>query len=491
MRRRIRSGILALVAPVFLAVLPGCTDMFREELDETRAKLTALQELASAVNRDLTTLDLIVKELDDAHTILPESFRETDEGYEVSFRDEKKIFIPFGKDGVSFIPVGVQDDTDGLFYWKVNGEWLLDAEGNKIRAGATDGIVPQFEVREDGYWWMSVDGGKTFEPFAPCSDMDGLGVFRNVQQTAQGKVILTLWDGQVLELASEFPFRMSFEGPVRDTVLIAAGELLPIPYKVIVDGETDQPLVVTSGTDGTYLSSLVAEDGTSGVVKVQAPGDFVEGYILLSASCGGYSAVKMITFKPRRFSPALSCSTIRFGSGDGSQLIPFEANFDYVVSQPAEPWLAVIPDPESGALTFTVLANAGNEVRACEVTLSPKDNPDFVCTTFQVIQATESYSIRLEEGDAFSFDAGTLQAPAAGGDATLWLTFRSELSVSVPETADWIRAEMTDREGFRRLTVQVDPLLETTGREERILILAGAIPVGEIKVIQAGAPAGE
>ena len=462
--------------------------MFREELDETHAKLAALQELAGAVNRDLTTLDLIVKELDDGHTILPESYRETEEGYEVSFRDEKKIFIPYGKDGVSFIPVGVQDDADGLYYWKANGGWMLDADGNKIRAGATDGVVPQFEVRDDGYWWMSVDGGKTFTQFASCAEMDGLGVFHDVQQTAFGKVVLTLWDGTVLELSSEFPFRMSFDGPVRDTVLIAAGELLPIPYKVLVDGETDQPLVVTSGTDGTYLSSVVAEDGTSGVVKVQAPAEFAEGYILLSASCGGYSAVKMITFKQRTIDPDASFSTIRFGSGEDSRAIPFKANFEYVVSQPAESWLEVTPDPETGALTFKVLSNAGNEVRACEVTLAPKDNPDFVCATFRVLQATESFTVQLEEGGVLTFADGTLQAPAGGGDATLWLTFRSTLSVSVPETAGWIQAEMTDTDGFRRLQVHVDPTTETAGREERIRILAGAVPVGEIKVIQAGAP---
>ena len=72
MRNRIRSGVLAMVMPVFLSVFSGCTDMVRPELDETHAKLRALQELAGTVNRDLTTLDLIVKELDDGHTILPE-----------------------------------------------------------------------------------------------------------------------------------------------------------------------------------------------------------------------------------------------------------------------------------------------------------------------------------------------------------------------------------------------------------------------------------
>ena len=492
MRRKIRSGFLTFVMPVLLSVFPGCTDMVREELDETHAKLSALQELAGTVNRDLTTLDLIVKELDDAHTILPESFRETADGYEVSFRDGKQIFIPFGKDGVTFIPVGVQDDADGLYYWKVDGEWLLDAEGNKIRAGATDGIVPQFEVRDDGYWWMSVDGGKTYEPFAPCADMDGLGVFREMRQTALGKVILTLWDGETIELSSEFPFRMSFDGPVRDTVLIAGGETLPIPYKVMVEGETDQPLTVTSGTDGIYVSRLEAIDETTGVVKVQAPADFTEGYILLSASCGGYSAVKMITFKQRVFTPDADFVTVRLGSGDEPRAIPFTANFEYVLFPAPAAWLEVTPDPETGVLTFKPQPNTGNAVRVCEFSVSPKDNPDYVCTTFRVLQATDTYTIQLEEGGAFTFDPEqkTLYAPAAGGDADLWLTFRSTLSAFVSGEADWVRTEMTDEDGFRRLKVHVDPTTDTAGREVTVLIRAGAVPIGEIKVIQVGASTG-
>ena len=278
MRKRFRSGLLALVLPGFLSVFSGCTEQVRPELDETHAKLQALQELAGAVNWDLHILDLIVKELDDGHTILPETYRLTEDGYEVSFRDGKTIVIPFGKDGVDgrqFIPVGVQDDEDGLYYWKVDGEWLLDADGNRIRAGAQDGFVPQFKV-EDGFWMISIDGGVTYSELASCEEMDGMGVFRQVEQTPFGKVILTLWDGETIELSSRFPFRMSFEGAVRDTMLIAAGEMLPIPYKVNLEGETDQPVLVTSGTDGIYLSCVEAENDTTGVVKVQAPAAYAD-----------------------------------------------------------------------------------------------------------------------------------------------------------------------------------------------------------------------
>ena len=499
MRRKIRSGVLALVLPVFLSVFSGCTDLVRPELDETHAKLQALQELAGAVNWDLHILDLIVRELDDSHTILPESFHQTEDGYEVSFRDGKKIVIPFGKDGADgrqFIPVGVKDE-DGVYYWQLDGEWMKDADGNRIRAGATDGFVPQFKV-EDGSWWISFDGGASFSELASCDEMDGFGVFRDVRQTTSGKVVLTLWDGETIELRSQFPFRMSFEGPVRDTLLIAAGELLPVPYKVVVEGETDQPVVVTSGTDGVYLSSLEAADATSGVVKVQAPADYADGYILLSAGCGGYSALKMITFRPREITPAESFATVRLGSGSDPKAVPFKANFPYVVTvktQQGEAWLEAVSDPETGTLTFTPQANAGSEVRECVVTISPEDNPDYVCTTFRVVQATETPTVQLEEGSPFTFDpeSKTLYAPAQGGDAVLWLTFPSSLTAVVSDDTPWIRAEVVDVDGFRRLGIHVDPTEDTAVRGGSVLVCLQArpVPVDVIKVIQSGAVSGD
>ena len=500
MRKRFRSGLLALVLPVFLSLLSGCTEQVRSELDETHAKLQALQELADAVNWDLHILDLIVKELDDGHTILPETYRLTEDGYEVSFRDGKTVVIPFGKDGIDgrqFIPVGVKDE-DGVYYWQVDGEWLLDADGNRIRAGATDGFVPLFEARADSLWWISLDNGVTFEPFASCEEVAGFGVFKDVQQTVSG-IVLTLWEGNTIEMLAKSPFRMSFDGPVRDTVLIAAGETLPIPYKLVLEGETDQPIVVASGTDGVYLSRLEAANDTSGVVKVQAPADYDDGYILLSASCGGYSALKMITFRQRKISPADSFVTVRLGRGSDSKAVPFKTNFPYVVTvrmEQGEAWMEAISDPETGTLTFTPQANIGKEVRECVVAIAPEDNPDYVCTTFRVIQAKEDYGVQLEDGGPFTFDPGQspepgiLSVPAEGGDAILWITFRSSLSASFSETIDWLQVEMIEVDGFYQLKVHVDSLTEETGREELITIQAGEVPVGKIKVIQTGASAG-
>ena len=108
--QRLFRAVVPVVLAAFLTALTGCTGLVQDDLDATHQKLEALKELVSSVNNQLTILNKIVGELDDSHTIIPGSFKETDEGYEVSFKDGKTIVIPYGKDGIdgeTFIPVGV------------------------------------------------------------------------------------------------------------------------------------------------------------------------------------------------------------------------------------------------------------------------------------------------------------------------------------------------------------------------------------------------
>ena len=86
-----------------------------------------------------------------------------------------------GKDGSTPV-IGVAQDTDGVYYWTLNGEWLLDDDGNKLPvsgedgkdgangadgkdgqdgADGKDGITPLLKI-ENGYWYISYDNGVTW-----------------------------------------------------------------------------------------------------------------------------------------------------------------------------------------------------------------------------------------------------------------------------------------------------------------------------------------
>ena len=506
MRKFIRA-VVPVVFTAFLSALTGCTGMVQDDLDATHRKLQELQDYIAGINDQLNNLERIVNALDDSHSILPGSYVESEEGYSISFKDGTTVFIPYGRDGMdgrTLIPVGVRNDEDGHYYWTVDGDWFL-VDSTMVRVDATDGadgIAPQVKV-EDGYWWISFDGGITFMQLASCDEMDGIGVFSDHPDLSDpSKFVLVLWDGTRIEIPYYVPLRIAFDGPVMDTLVVAAGETLSIPYEVLTEGEAGEPVIVTSGTDGVYFSRIVAGDEPGrGEVIVQAPDPFCEGYIVLSAYCEGYSAVKMISFIEREI--PVESTTVRLAAVDTARTIVYETNFEYEVLSITYPesegndvreWLEVIPDNESGTIVFKPRANTGNRIRTCTVTICPVDNPDFVITTFDVRQATQT-AITFDEFDqqsAFSFDREELilRAPAEGGDVDIWMTSRIELplSVSVPEDADWVTASMTAENGFWRLHVHVEAIEPEDERstEATISVQIFGIPLqfNTIKIIQ-------
>lgn len=501
----LRWGLL----PAILVWVTGCTGMVQQELDETHAKLSALRKQVESANAELTRLSGIVSELDDSHTVLPDSFEPTEGGFKLSFKDGKTIEILAGQDGADgrVFPIGVAwNEEEGCYCWTIDyldGEgvvWLTDADEKPRRAGAVDGndgIAPEVKLEEDG-WYVYIGEEKT--KLADLEDLDGIGVFRNAFEDAE-KVYLEQWSGDTLEIAKYVPVRIAFNGAVRDTVLIAGGEVLPIPFEVLVEGNTgEQPVVVTSGTDGTYFSEIVegTEPGKD-TVLVTAPAEFDEGYILLSAYCDGVSALKMITFRQREVSE--KAVQVRIGSGSETRVLPYKTNFPYRIVKPEEAsWLEVTCNADADTLTFTTLPNDTGEIRTCEVFIVPENNPEFVVTTFRVAQASDALKAYIGEGATLIYEPdpleetlGTLWATAAGGDAELWITSPVDLSVSVSEAASWIHASMTAEDGFQHLRVHVDPLEEAAERRNKISFQfkAGGVSISRIDVIQAGATTGE
>lgn len=469
--QRLFRAVVPVVLAAFLTALTGCTGLVQDDLDATHQKLDALKELVSSVNNQLTILNKIVGELDDSHTIIPGSFKETDEGYEVSFKDGKTIVIPYGKDGVdgeTFIPVGVLS-KDGYYYWTVNGEPILGDDGKPIKAGSTDGVAPEITVEGD-YWyitWNYPDGTTVKRRLASCEDVDGIRVFSGYDRSDPNKLVLTLLDGNVIELPYFIEFNLSFDGAVMDTIKVSAGELIPIPYKVLVEGGTDQPVVVTSGTDGVYFSQVVrGEESGAGVVKVQVPDPFEEGYILLNAYCGGNSTTKMISFQERHI--PFAEQTVRLASGEDTRTVAYDANFDYEISveypdaEADADWLEA--KSESGSISFKTRSNPSDAVRNCIVKITPKDNPDYLCTTFEVKQATNRAIVfENDESSTLTFtsdsERAVLTAPAEGGDAIIWMTSLdgTSLFIEMPE-ANWYTTELNQVDGFYRLKVHVDAL---------------------------------
>lgn len=185
----------------------GKLDEYGQSIKDHEQRILALEELCKQMNTNIKALQTLVDALEKRDYVTNVSeVRSNGEiiGYTISFAYSDTITIYHGqdgKDGVNGVDgkdgytpqIGVMKDTDGIYYWTLNGEWLLDEKGNKIKAVGTDGtngsdgkdgqdgtdgkdgadgVTPQLKIEND-YWYVSYDNGATWVQLGKATGEDG------------------------------------------------------------------------------------------------------------------------------------------------------------------------------------------------------------------------------------------------------------------------------------------------------------------------------
>ena len=179
----------------------GKLNEYGESIRDHEQRISALEELCKQMNTNIEALQTLVDALekrDYVTNVAP--IREDGKvvGYTISFANSDTITIYNGKDGADgqdgvdgkdgYTPqIGVMKDTDNIYYWTLDGEWLLDAKGNKIQANGvngtdgtngsngtngTNGVTPQLKIEND-FWYVSYDNGATWEKLGKATGEDG------------------------------------------------------------------------------------------------------------------------------------------------------------------------------------------------------------------------------------------------------------------------------------------------------------------------------
>ena len=204
--------------------LTGCRQKIWDEIDKLDDRVTALEDAVKKTNKDISALQAIVDALQ--KNVYVTDVITTSEGYTIQFSDGTSAVISNGQDGVNAPVISVRQDTDGFYYWTLNGEWLI-VDGKKVRANGKDGvdgtngingkdaITPQVRINEDTKEWeISTDGGLTWIPTGVIAegkdgedgsviiggDSEG-SLFESVDTSSKEYVIITLADGTELKLA--------------------------------------------------------------------------------------------------------------------------------------------------------------------------------------------------------------------------------------------------------------------------------------------------
>lgn len=180
-------------------------------------RVAKLEELCKQMNTNISSLQTIVEALEEndyVTNVTPVMQDGKEIGYTIVFSKSNPITIYHGKDGQAGSDgddgttpsIGVKQDTDGIYYWTLNGEWLTDDHGDKIKAeGAdgNDGTTPKFKIEND-YWYISYNNGETWEQLGKATGEDGTGgdsMFTEIDyQTSTDYVIFTLADGTQIKL---------------------------------------------------------------------------------------------------------------------------------------------------------------------------------------------------------------------------------------------------------------------------------------------------
>ena len=486
--------ILSLCAALTLV---GCAEPYddtaiREDIEDLQERVTALEEMCREMNSNISAMQSILTALqnnDYITSVTPVTEGGKTIGYTITFAKGSPITIYHGTDGKDgqdgengkdgqdgadgkdgYTPqIGVKQDTDNIYYWTLDGEWLTDVSGNKIKAQGTDGkdgqdgengadgndgangndgatgpqgpqgeqgITPMLKI-EDDYWYVSYDNGQSWTQLGKATGekgeqgeqgpqgetgaqgpqgetgANGDSFFQSVTQDEQ-YVYFTLADGTVITLPKGAALDITFEAS--DLVVMSPNSTREINYTV--QSVTDKVTVeVTSSAD--IKAKVVAADasGKTGKIKITT-GATLDEYskVIVFVSNGEKVTMKSITFEQAGLEISNN-ATQNISAVGGNINLDFLTNMDWEVVIPAaaKSWLSLYV-PQTRAMvaqstTLTVQPNTTLYTRSANVTIRTTDGKLSVAYIinqgiFNSVTATTPKSTGWQSGDAISVFAG-------------------------------------------------------------------------------------
>lgn len=247
---------------IFMLALCSCSryddTAIWDELREHEQRIGKLEQLCRRLNEDIAAQQGVVAALQGYDYVTGVSDIIEDGvvvGYTVNFHKGEPVNIYHGHDGADGadgipgadgtdgadgadgrVPViGVAMDADGQYYWTLDGEWIIGEDGEKIPvngvdgvdgapgadgadgdpgadgvdgvpgadgADGKDGVAPQLKI-EEGYWYVSYDGGVSWEQLykAVAEDgKDGDSFFSSIDTSDPDYIIITFTSGEQIQL---------------------------------------------------------------------------------------------------------------------------------------------------------------------------------------------------------------------------------------------------------------------------------------------------
>lgn len=362
-----RTILLLMIIPLFISCGKYDDSAVRSDIEELQSRMAALENQCQMLNRNISTLQALVGAVQGRDCVVSVTDLGDGTGYSITFASGRTITLRNGKDGKNGADgtdgkdgqdghtptVSVRLDSDGVYYWTIDGEWLLDGSGKKIRAqGAdgkdgtdgkdgsdgtdgTNGVTPKLKI-EDGWWFVSYDEGKNWTKLYKATGEDGDSFFSSVTDNGE-TVTVKLKDGTTFDIPKakgELGIRFSES----EDIGVSAGETKVIEY-TIVNGSTET-LVKVFGQNG-WNAKVQKTDASKGTIVVTAPSPLVEGEVVVLVYEGdSKTVVRFLNFVKGTISAPKEAYS--FSGKEGTYEVNLDTNVDYDVNIPAEAssWLS-------------------------------------------------------------------------------------------------------------------------------------------------------
>lgn len=404
-----------------------------------------LQSLCEQMNTDISSMQSIIEALQqkDAITnVVPLNDNGKVIGYKLYFEKREPITIYHGKDGTDgndgqdgsdgkdgVTPVvGVKQDTDGIYYWTLNGDWMKDDNGNKIKAQGVDGsngndgqdgtdgnngVTPQLKIEEDGYWYISYDNGSNWTKLGKATGADGTSgdsFFKNVTED-DDYVYLEMKDGNIISVPKHKKLSITFNET--EDIRVLANQTYPIQYTIT--GATDKTVVKALAQDG--FRAVVKSSGNAyGVIEVSTPGTILSSEILVFVSDGEERTImRSINFVEGVINITDRSYTVSYTGGTVN--VQLSTNIDYTIEIPEadKTWISIAPTSRvvmrDETITFNVQQNNSTQLRYSIIKLVDK-----LGVTSETIQITQRGG---SSQDIYVATAGTLEQQIDSEDAKI------------------------------------------------------------------------
>lgn len=408
--------LFAFAAFVVALVVSSCSyddTPIWDKLNDHEERIKTLEELCTNMNTNIEALQGIVEALEKHDYIV--DVVENEDGYTINFAKGDSITIKNGKDGANGndgangadgadgadgqTPVIGVAEEDGVYYWTVNGEWLTDANGNKIKAvgsdgangadgndgangadgaNGNDGVTPQLKI-ENNKWFVSYDEGATWVELGVVAEGDVV-VANPIEVTEDEKcVYFKLSNDQVITIAKVTPLDIEFSA-------LNAGGIIEVSYTV--DTVAERVEVEAIAAKNVADVEVVKGEGNTGVINITVGENEGESKVLVFVGDETRVIMRSITITAEAISFEAN-TTIDAPAAGGEVELAFISNEEVNVVIPEEAtWISVAEATrtvvEKKSLTLNIEANEGVK-REATVLLEAKSNPA-LCVKYSIVQ---------------------------------------------------------------------------------------------------------